>query len=141
MDVPLKREVGHESAGVEFVGPSVTSDGFYELVSSSAKARADPDRGADDPRSEGAVAANNPWVRYLGGIGHGFVVLDVTPERVHADDYLTTVPTSGLPDPRVDPTVDPAYATSWRTQRTTRRAVAADGPVGRRHDEPHVRKH
>ena len=26
----------------------------------------------------------NPWVRYLEGIGHGFVVLDVTPERTQA---------------------------------------------------------
>ena len=40
----------------------------------------------------------------------------------------------------VDPDVEPAYATSWRTPHGTRRVVAADGPVGRRHDEPHHRK-
>ena len=130
MDVPVARTTAYRSAGVEFVCPSVTSDGFYELVRASAKGAPAPavvqqTRGLTR-RGRGA----NPWVRYLDGIGHGFVVLDVTSTGVQADYYLTPVPTAALPDPRVDPTVEPAYATSWRTMRPTRRVVAAEGPVG-----------
>ena len=140
MDVPVERTAGYRSAGVEFVCPSVTSDGFYELVSASAKGAPAP---AVVQRTRGlttAVASANPWVRYLDGVGHGFVVLDVTSRWVHADYYLTPVPTAALPDPRVDPAVLPSYATSWRTLRRTRRVVGAEGPVGRRSDEPRERR-
>jgi len=141
MDIPAERFAGYRSVGVEFVCPSVTSDGFYELVSASRKGAPTPALVQTTRGLTTAVTSANPWVRYLDGIGHGFVVLDVTRKRVHADYYLTPVPTSALPDPRVDPSVEPAYATSWRTLHTTRRVVAADGPVGQRRDEPHERKH
>ena len=141
MDVPVERGPGYRSAGVEFVCPSVTSDGFYELVRASAPSAPAPVAVQTTRGLTTAVAATNPWVRYLDGVGHGFVVLDVTRRRVHADYYLTPVPTVGLPDPRVDPSVEPAYATSWQTRHATRRVVAAEGPVGRRRDEPHQRKH
>ena len=144
MDVPVQRGPGYRSAGVEFVCPSVTSDGFYELVRASTQAAPTPTPVPALVRTTqgltAAVTAANPWVRYLDGIGHGFVVLDVTRRRVHADYYLTPVPTADLPDPRVDPDVEPAYATSWQTRRTTRRVVAAEGPVGERRDEPRVRR-
>jgi alkaline phosphatase D len=145
MDIPAERFAGYRSVGVEFVCPSITSDGFYELVSASAKGAPTPvPAPALVQQTRGlttAVSAANPWVRYLDGVGHGFVVLDVTAKRVQADYYLTPVPTVALPDPRVDPGVEPVYGTSWQTLRTSRRVVAAAGPVGRRHDEPRERKH
>lgn len=141
MDVPVERGPVYRSAAVELVCPSVTSDGFYELVRASAPGAATPTAVQTTRGLTAAVTTANPWVRYLDGVGHGFVVLDVTRRRVHADYYLTPVPTVGLPDPRVDPDVLPAYATSWQTRHATRRVVAAEGPVGRRRDEPHQRKH
>jgi alkaline phosphatase D len=87
----------------------------------------------------GVVRQVNPWVKYVDGVGHGFVVVDVTRRRVQADYYLTPVPTTDLPDPRVDPDVEPAHATSWQTLRRSRRVVAVEEPVKRRRDEPYVR--
>jgi len=139
MDLPVEQEPGYRSAGVEFVCPSVTSDGFYELASAAAQGAPVPAVLASTRGATAAVTTTNPWVRYLDGVGHGFVVLDVTRHRVQADFHLTPEPTTAVPDPRVDPDIEPEWARSFTTVRRTRRVVAADGPVGRRRDEPHRR--
>jgi len=121
--------------GVEFVTPSVTSDGFYEGVA---------DRTGYGP---GAVALTNtlvvtsvktqsPWVKYFDGVGHGYALVDVTPDRVQADFFLTPEPTAARPDPRTDPKAMPTYQASWQTVAGSRRISAADGPVGARSDSP-----
>jgi alkaline phosphatase D len=83
-----------------------------------------------------AVAAANPWIRYLDGLGHGYTVIDVTADRVQADFHHTPRPGSALPDPRIVPTTLPTYATSWQTLAGSRRLSPATGPVGPRADEP-----
>ncbi|SDS94354.1 alkaline phosphatase D [Friedmanniella luteola] len=140
MDLPVgEPAAGYRSAGVEFVCPSVTSDGFYELVRSSrpgpATATLATTRGLTT-----AVAAANPWVRYLDGVGHGYTLVDVTPDRVQADYHLTPDPTDDRPDPRIDPTVEPVHARSWQTLAGSRRVTAASGPVGDRSDHPAERR-
>jgi alkaline phosphatase D len=137
MDIPASRGPGYTSVGVEFVCPSVTSDGFYELV-----------RGALPPGTPAealvtttqgitaAVAGTNPWIRYLDGLGHGYTLIDVTPDRVQADFHHTPRPSSALPDPRILPTAEVAYAISWQTLAGSRRLSPATGPVGPRADEP-----
>jgi phosphodiesterase/alkaline phosphatase D-like protein len=138
MDIPAAPSAsGYTSAGVEFVCPSVTSDGFYEAVRGSQPAGTPvPTAVATTGGLTGAVAAANPWIRYLDGIGHGYTLIDVTRERVQADYYLTPVPSPEQPDPRLDPGVEPRYARSWQTLAGTRRVAAASGPVGERSDEP-----
>jgi alkaline phosphatase D len=142
MDLPADRSSGgtYRPVGVEFVCPSVTSDGFYEAFSAgltglSAEAVVAATRGAT-----GAIQATNPWIRYLDGVGHGYTVVDVTPERVQADFYLTPSPTSAQPDPRVVQSVQPTYATSWQTLAGTRRVVAANTALGARADEPRTKE-
>jgi phosphodiesterase/alkaline phosphatase D-like protein len=136
-DLPDRRTPDYTSAGVEFVCPSVTSDGFYELVRASVPAGT-PTAAVLGATAGvvGAVTATNPWVRYLDGVGHGFTLIDVTPERVQADYFHTPVPTDVAPDPRVDPTVEPAYTRSFQTLAGSRRVTPAAGPVGPRADEP-----
>lgn len=131
---------GYTPAAVEFVTPSVTSDGFYEQVAPLLQAR----NPAVTPEEVVATVEQlisssrqvNPWVRYLDGVGHGFSVLDVTEERVQADFYLTPVPTSAQPDPRVVPTALPTYSTSWLTVKGTSTLTRANAPVGPRADNP-----
>ncbi|GAB3678194.1 alkaline phosphatase D family protein [Angustibacter aerolatus] len=137
MDLPAGRGPAgtYRPAGVEFVCPSVTSDGFYEGFAAAA-AQSPEAAVVAVGAAAAAVRATNPWIRYLDGVGHGFVVVDVTPERVQADFHLTPLPTSARPDPRVDPTALPAYATSWVTRAGSRRVVEGRGPVGARSDEP-----
>ncbi|MEO6509717.1 MAG: alkaline phosphatase D family protein [Nocardioides sp.] len=131
----------YDSVGVEFVCPSVTSDGFYEIATATLTT------GGVTPPAEvvadqtdaaaGFVGGYNAWVKYLDGIGHGYVLVDVTPERVQADFFHTPRPTSALPDPRTDPSVEPAYKASWQTLAGSRRLSTATAPIGARSDEPH----
>jgi alkaline phosphatase D len=136
-DIPAGTGAGYTPVGVEFVCPSVTSDGFYELV--RAALPAGTPTSAVLAATQGvtaAVAGTNPWIRYLDGIGHGYTLIDVTPDRVQADYHHTPRPTATQPDPRIDPTLDPAYAVSWQTLAGSRRLSPATGPVGPRHDTP-----
>jgi len=138
MDLPADRTSGpgYRPVGVEFVCPSVTSDGFYEGFASALKGQAPEAVVAAVGGATAAVSASNPWIRYLDGVGHGYVVVDVTPERVQADFYFTPRPTSAQPDPRVVPGVLPRYASSWVTRAGTRRVVAGTTPIGARADRP-----
>ena len=131
MDLPVSTTSGYTPVGVEFVCPSVTSDGFYELAGAAGPPSVAAARGAT-----GAVQATNPWIKYLDGVGHGWTLVDVTPERVQADFHLTPDPTAGRPDPRIDPTVEPAFAVGWQTLAGSRRVSKAASPIGARSDEP-----
>lgn len=113
----------NNSVFVEFVGPSVTSDGFKELLGGAAQATA----------VAAAVVATNPWLKQLDGIGHGYCVLDVTRARVQCDWWFLD---STNDDPRVDPNATTAHAFSWQTLAGSRRVSPAVGPVGPRIDLP-----
>ncbi len=117
------------SVGVEFVCPSITSDGFKEVLGGSA---------ATAQAVTGAFQAVNPWVRYLEGIGHGFAVLDVTPERVQTDFFfLRSGGDKGLlVDPRLDPAAMVAYETSYTSFHGSRRVSGPVSELGPRSDEP-----
>ena len=118
------------SAGVEFVCPSVTSDGFKEVLGSAPVAEV----------TTRAFQAANPWVRYLEGIGHGFAVLDVTPERVQTDFFfLRSAGDKGFAvDPRTDPAATVAYETSYAAVRGSRQITGPVAQLGPRSDEPRV---
>ena len=138
-DLPVDHTVApYQSAGVEFVCPSVTSDGFYEAVRAALPAGTPTATiTATTQGVTGAVSATNPWIRYLDGIGHGYTLIDVTPDRVQADFYLTPTPTDAQPDPRIVATVQPVFARSFQTVAGSRRVTPATGPVGARSDTPH----
>ncbi len=101
---------GKGSLGVEFVTPGITSPGvpavFLGLIDQSRKL--------------------NPHIRWLEATKRGFVVLDVTRERVqaawfHFDDITT-------PDPKT-----PAFANAWSVKTGERRLneeKAAAAPRG-----------
>jgi alkaline phosphatase D len=137
-DIPTSHSgPAYTSAGVEFVCPSVTSDGFYELVRGSLPAGTPPEAAVNATMGlTAAITKVNPWVRYLDGLGHGYTLIDVTPDRVQADFHHTPRPTTALPDPRVVQTTRPVYNTSWQTLAGSRHLTPATGPVGPRADEP-----
>ena len=140
MEIPADRRTGgtYTPAGVEFVCPSVTSDGFYEIFRGAAPAGTPAEAIVASTNGAAAVVkTTNPWVKYLDGVGHGYTLVDVTEDRVQGDWYLTPVPTSARPDPRVDPKVVPTYRTSWITDSGSRTLRAGTHEVGARHDHPH----
>ncbi len=116
------------SVGVEFVCPSITSDGFKEVLGSAATAQV----------VTGLFQAANPWVRYLEGIGHGFAVLDVTPARVQTDFFF--IRTGGdkglLTDPRTDPQASVGYETSFASVKGSRQVSGPVAQLGPRSDQP-----
>lgn len=116
------------SVGVEFVCPSVTSDGFKEVLGSV--------QAATDAIAAGQ--ALNPWVRYLEGVGHGFAVLDVTPERVQTDFwFILSGGDKGLTtDPRLDPEATVGFEVAYVSDKGSRRVSGPVGPLGARSDEP-----
>ncbi|HEX8496918.1 MAG TPA: alkaline phosphatase D family protein [Actinomycetales bacterium] len=130
-DLPLAYDTyatARSSVGVEFVCPSVTSDGFKEVLGSAATAQA----------VTGLFQGANPWVRYLEGIGHGFAVLDVTPERVQTDFFfIRSGGDKGLTtDPRTDPDATVGYETSYASIKGSRQISGPVAQLGARSDEP-----
>jgi len=119
---------GGSSVGVEFVCPSITSDGFKEVLGSAAAAQT----------ATAAFQATNPWVRYLEGIGHGFAVIDVTPDRVQTDFwFIRSGGDKGLVvDPRLDPQATVGHESSWQSVRGSRRVSGPVAQLGPRSDEP-----
>ena len=124
------------SVGVEFVCPSITSDGFKETLSDGALPDAEAARAADTATR--AFRAANPWVRYLEGVGHGFAVLDVTPERVQVDWwFIRSDGDKGLrTDPRVDPRATVGHETSFASVHGSRRVTGPVPRLGPRSDQP-----
>jgi alkaline phosphatase D len=115
----------------------VTSDGFYELVRASLPAGTPAEAVVGATRGiTGTLTTVNPWIKYLDGLGHGYTLVDVTPDRVQADYFHTPTPTSALPDPRVVASTLPALTTSWQTLAGTRRVTPAPAPIGARTDNP-----
>ncbi|CAM3895392.1 alkaline phosphatase [Kibdelosporangium persicum] len=136
-DIPSKAAPDYTSVGVEFVCPSVTSDGFYELARARAGAGTPAEVVVAATRAiTGTLTTRNPWIKYLDGIGHGYALIDVTPDRVQADFHHTPIPTSAQPDPRIVPSVTTSYSASWQTLAGSRKVSPAAGPVGPRSDEP-----
>lgn len=117
------------SVGVEFVCPSITSDGFKEVLGGSAAAA---------QAATTAFQGANPWIRYLEGIGHGFAVLDVTPQRVQTDFFfIRSGGDKGLAtDPRLDPNATVGYETSFQSVKGSRQVSGPVAQLGAREDEP-----
>ena len=69
-----------DSAGVEFVCSSVTSNNLKDITGSPAR--------TTSLAVEEAIIANNRHIKYLDFDSHGFSVLDVTAERAQMDWYV-----------------------------------------------------
>lgn len=125
---------GQDNAGVEFVCPSITSNGFYEIIRSVLQS---PELSvATTELASLVLQALNPHLKWHNGVGHGYVLIDVTPDRVQADYYLTANPTLAVPDPRVLSDHRPTYRISWQTVAGSRVVSPTSGPVGPRSDQP-----
>ena len=116
------------SVGVEFVCPSVTSDGFKEFLGSAARAQV----------VTKLFQQANPWVRFLDGIGHGFAVIDVTPERVQTDFFYirSGVDNGLLTDVRLDPNATVGYEASYASVKGSRQVTGPVPQLGKRRDQP-----
>ncbi|HET8960990.1 alkaline phosphatase D family protein [Nocardioides sp.] len=103
-----------DSAGVEFVCSSVTSNNLKDITGS-------PPRTTSVAVEEG-IKANNRHVKYLNFDDHGFSVLDLTPKRAQMDWFVIS--------DRADRDATIRHETSWVTRSGTGRIERVDRPVG-----------
>ncbi|QIK77189.1 alkaline phosphatase [Nocardioides piscis] len=118
-DLPLDAATypASESAGVEFVCTSVTSNNLKDITGA-------PSRTAS-LAVEATIMANNRHVKYLNFDDHGFSVFDLTPARAQMDYFVI--------GDRADPKAGVSWTASWATESGTNRVVPVDAPVGGRH--------
>ena len=100
---------GEGSLAVEFVTPSVTSDNFDEIF------------GTPGAPFEVGTRADNPHVKYVDFDQHGYLVLDVTPQRVQSDWFFV--------DTRSEPSDNESFDAAWAVWDGENHVVAADGPA------------
>ena len=102
-----------ETAGVEFVCSSVTSNNLKDILGVP--------RRTGSVAVENTVKANNRHVKYLNFDDHGFSILDVTPKRAQMDWFII--------GDRADRRSSLTHETSYATASGTSRVVRQNGPV------------
>ncbi len=102
-----------ESAGVEFVCSSVTSNNLDDITGSPPR--------TSSLAVEEIIKANNRHVKYLNFDDHGFSVLDITPKRAQMDWFIVA--------DRSDRRTAIRHTASYATRVGTNKVVAVEGPV------------
>ena len=103
-----------DSAGVELVCTSVTSNNLKDITGSPAR--------TTSLAVEAVIQTNNRHVRWLDFDDHGYSVLDVTPERVQMDWYVI--------GDRADRKAGSSWTASWATRSGTNKVHPVSAPVG-----------
>lgn len=114
-DVPVRAATYpvSQSAATEFVVTSVTSDNLDDVLNVAP--------GTVSLVAQAAVRAANRHVKWVDMDGHGYGVLDVTPEHAQMDYYT-------LSD-KAKPDASAAWTRSYRTLSGTQKVERADRPV------------
>lgn len=107
---------GAGAVAVEFITPSITSPGL----------------GFDQATST-LFSTNNPHLRWFDTVNKGYIVLDVTPERIQSDWFHIGGGPIGSPDP-----AGLTFAKAWRVDAGTPRLVEVDAPVDPKPDAPEL---
>ncbi|WP_041546756.1 MULTISPECIES: alkaline phosphatase D family protein [unclassified Nocardioides] len=102
-----------DSAGVEFVCSSVTSNNLKDLTGTPAH--------TTSTAVEQTILANNRHIKYLNFDDHGFSVLDVTPLRAQMDWYVI--------GDRADRDTSITWSVSYATRTGTGRVEQVGEPV------------
>jgi alkaline phosphatase D len=102
-----------ESAGVEFVCTSVTSNNLKDITGSPAR--------TSSLAVEGVIQTNNRHVKYLNFDDHGYSVLDVTAARAQMDWFVI--------GDRADRGAEAHWTSSWATASGANRVVPMSAPV------------
>lgn len=102
-----------ETAGVEFVCSSVTSNNLKDILGVP--------RRTGSVAVENAIKANNRHVKYLNFDDHSFSILDITPKRAQMDWFVI--------GDRAERRSSLTHETSYATASGTSRFVRQNGPV------------
>lgn len=111
-------ETGEGSVAVEFVTPGITSSNFDENI--GLKQARQLEYQINKPLPNGINP--NPHMKYADLIRHGYLILDVRPDRVQADWFYS--------EDILKPTREEVYGESWFTVTGKNRLQKAEGPAG-----------
>ena len=103
-----------DSAGVELVCSSVTSNNLKDITGSPSR--------TSSIAVETTIKANNRHVKYLNFDDHGFSVLDITPARVQMDWFVI--------GDRADRGTGISWTASFASDSGTQKLRPVAGPVG-----------
>ncbi len=115
--VTYQPETGEGSVAVEFVTPGITSSNFDENVG-MAQARM-LEYQINKPLPNGINP--NPHMKYVDLIRHGYLILDVRPERVQADWFFSK--------DILTPTREEVHGEGWLSRRGENRLRRAEAPA------------
>ncbi|WP_310529635.1 alkaline phosphatase D family protein [Nocardioides sp.] len=102
-----------DSAGVEFVCTSVTSNNLDDITGTPPR--------TTSLAVEAAIQTSNRHVRYLNFDDHGYSVFDVTSARAQMDYYVI--------GDRADRNAAATWSTSWATRSGTNKVIPVDRPL------------
>jgi alkaline phosphatase D len=102
-----------DSAGVEFVCTSVTSNNLDDITGTPPR--------TSSLTVEAALQTSNRHVRYLNFDDHGYSVFDVTPARAQMDYYVI--------GDRADRNAGSTWTASWATRSGTSKVMPVAQPV------------
>ncbi|GEP37634.1 phosphodiesterase/alkaline phosphatase D [Nocardioides psychrotolerans] len=111
-DVGADPVVG-DSAGVEFVCSSVTSNNLKDITGTPSR--------TTSVAVEQVIMANNQHIKYLNFDDHGFSVLDVTAKRAQMDWFII--------GDRADKQTTVRHTASFATRTGTGKVISVDRPV------------
>jgi alkaline phosphatase D len=114
------------SVGVEFVSPSVTSDGILEAVMAGYGLPRANAIGLLNTQLVPAMYGLNPHLKLLDGVSHGCAVLEVTASQVQCEFWY--VQSTATSDPRQDPNATLSRGNSMRSVFGTK-SLEAYSPV------------
>lgn len=125
------------SLATEFVCASVSSDNINEIVGAPERVSNGSGgyvRNPATPGFETLLQAFNAWIKHVNLDFHGFTVIDITSQRLHADFYVLRSDSSAqyAADPRIDPAAPCVHLTSYQTLDLSQRVSTAAGPLGAR---------
>jgi alkaline phosphatase D len=109
---------GGQTAGVEFLCTSITSDNVNDLLTGL------PPRNPLSPAAEDLIKELNPWMKDVELDSHGFTVIDVTSERVQADNFHISE--------RFDRNATLRTYSSWQTTSGAGKLMPASSELGSR---------
>jgi alkaline phosphatase D len=110
-------ETGKGSVAVEFVTPGITSANFDENIGLARARRLEYQ--INKPLPNGINP--NPHMKYADLIRHGYLILDVRPERVQADWFFS--------QDILLPTREEVYGEGWLSRRGENRLWRAEAPA------------
>lgn len=126
--VDYNPENGDGSIAVEFVGPSITSDNFDEVLTDAGSLYVE--QGINQAGVNNGFQNPNPHMKYTNLNDHGYYILDLTEEKAQADYYFIDILDTDATTENFDE--------GWFTDDLDNHLTQADAPALEKPEQPNL---